>query len=349
MQKQRKTGIIAGIVLISVVALSFIFMNISDFKDILFNSDSVNILLLMILYAIIPCVPAVILRVKFGFQAVKWLMLSATVIGVSCCVLQIILPESALDENSWIFVFTQCALTSSVPVLYCAAFMGKCREISVALTPSLLFFMSLCVRQMLFSDTLDTAAYIFSGSVIMMFLTSLSYTLWALLLILISFLIYRVLNFPKINNALKSNKKIEFISVAGMVFLAAVISVLIILFLPPAPKPVFEISLASDEFHGEYDFEIAQKGEYRLIISSDSQNWDILATVHITGDAFGEIRTIYEIARAGITEDLMIELKPGVYTVTIDLNHVNWGDELEITPAKFKMIIMPLVASEKNK
>ena len=60
MEKRQKTGIIMSVILISAVCLSVIILNVSFFDDMF--SEISKQLLLMLLYAVIPCVPVVILR-----------------------------------------------------------------------------------------------------------------------------------------------------------------------------------------------------------------------------------------------------------------------------------------------
>ena len=214
MKERRRTGIIAFIVLLSVVGLSYIFLNISFIKEMF--SELLKQLFLMFLYAAIPCVPAVILRAIFGPRALKWIVYAATVLGGLCCVIHIILPEEFLQErvvvyetasvivykyvNEWIFIFTQFALISSAPALYCAAFVGdlyclpfvkKERTMLVVLAPSLMFFLSLFIRQLTVKDFGETLEFIFDESVILLMIMSIVYAVWALIMIFVAKMIYK--------------------------------------------------------------------------------------------------------------------------------------------------------------
>ena len=232
MKKQRRTGIIAFIALLSVVSFSFIYSNISFFGNVFY--DFLNQLFLMFLYAAIPCVPAVILRLKFGLRALKWIAFAATVLGLLCCLTYIILPKTTIDEfgaleyillteteseevleefktfypntilddvetdnanYSWALIFfTQYALTSSVPALYCIAFIGKGRAIFAALVPSLMFFLTLCIRYAMISDFSEILKFIFDYTILTSMLASIIFAVWALLLIFISHMVYTVIN-----------------------------------------------------------------------------------------------------------------------------------------------------------
>jgi len=218
MKKKRRTGIILFAVLVFIVSLSYIYSNILFFRDMFSEllSQLFLQLFLMSLYAIIPCVPAVILRAKFGFRALKGIALAATILGGVCCIIHILLPDSILNEevilyedasvvvisyvNNWIFVFTQCALTSSVPVLYCIAFIGigKGSAILVALAPSLMFFVTLVIRYFMIYGFLKTFEFILDQTILMLVVSSVAYALWALLIIFISHMIYIFINRVKI-------------------------------------------------------------------------------------------------------------------------------------------------------
>ena len=212
MKKKQKTGLIAFIALLVIVSVCFVFSNFEFFKGMF--SDFVNQLFLLFLYAVIPIIPAAVLRAKFGERAVKWIMFAATAIGLLCFLTHIFLPESILEKkvivfwssagvvyervNGWIFVFTQYALTSSVPALYCAAFAGNLyrfpfvrRSIFVILAPSLMFFLSLSVRRMTAGGFLDTFMFVFEQTILMLLLSGILYAVWALLLFFISSMIYR--------------------------------------------------------------------------------------------------------------------------------------------------------------
>jgi len=226
MKEQRKKGKIAFIILLSIAALNFIFVNIFFFRDML--SDVLNQLFLMILYAVIPCVPAVILRAKFGAPALKWIAFAASILGGLCCIVQIALPESILNEravvyedaylirysyvNEWIFTFTQNALTSSVAALYCVAFAGDLyclpflrRSISFAFAPSFAFCLSLLIRHAVMIGFLGIFEFVFEGYIFMVLISGLVFAVWALLLIFISRMIYKFITRMKINREEKIN------------------------------------------------------------------------------------------------------------------------------------------------
>ncbi|MCL2814293.1 MAG: hypothetical protein FWD23_06810 [Oscillospiraceae bacterium] len=217
MGEKRKIGIIAFIIYLSIGILTFVypirFFFLSQFSELL----QLDQLFLLFLYAVIPCVPAVILRAKFGAGALKWIALAATVLAGLCCFLHIFMPEEILYgkvvlssyssgfkmsyANEWIFIFTQFALTSSVPVLYCVAFAGdlyrfpfifkKRQSILVILAPSLMFFLSLFIRSAMISGFFETFISVFTGDMTVKMILSAVYVVWALLLIFISHMLYQ--------------------------------------------------------------------------------------------------------------------------------------------------------------
>ena len=231
MKKQHKNGAIAFIIYLFIGASCFAFLNIFFFRGIL--SIFFSQLFLMILYAVIPCVPAVILRIIFGERALKWIAVAATVLFALCCIINIFLPAEILEEtvvvyedasvkimdsvNEWIFILTQFALTSSVPALYCVAFAGdlyalpfvrKGMSVLVILAPSFMFFLSLLIRSIVGISYLEEAIDFMSEQImITTMLASLIYAVWALLLIFISRMIYRVINAGKLKHESHNMKR----------------------------------------------------------------------------------------------------------------------------------------------
>jgi len=239
---KKTTAIIMSVILLSVVILSFVVEHIYSFRSMV--SDVLNQLFVMFIYAVIACLPAVILRAKFGLRALKWIVIAATVLGGLCCFIHIVMPETKVDKfdaleyvllpedvledfkaaypdtvieeiepvsnNSfWIFAFTQFALTSAVPALYCVAFVGelysfpffgKRKSILIALAPSFMFGLSLVIRHAMIRDFGVTLAFIFDESILVVMLSSAVYAVWALLLIFISHMIYKFINRMKIKN-----------------------------------------------------------------------------------------------------------------------------------------------------
>ena len=100
MEKQKKRGVIAFVILLCIVGLSFIYSYRFILVGLLFSEDFnlLNHLFLLLLYSAI-CVPVVILRVKFEFKAVKWIILATTVLAIICCVNIILLQIEIRGTN----------------------------------------------------------------------------------------------------------------------------------------------------------------------------------------------------------------------------------------------------------
>ena len=145
MSRKRTIGKIAVIFLFYLLISIYFFANFFRYGNIflegvLFSVDWLKLLFFMFLYALIPGVPAFILHVKYGVET-KWIALAATVIFGLCLI--IIFGAAALaNDNERLADFAKFALTSAVPVLYCAAFWGAGREAWVAVVPSLIYFAS---------------------------------------------------------------------------------------------------------------------------------------------------------------------------------------------------------------
>jgi len=208
MRKQRKIGKILTVVLLSVIILVYLLSNFFTLKEILFSMDLPNLLFSMLLYAIIPCVLAVILRAKFR-RFSQWIALAATILSVVCLIILVAADIEILADNEWISGFAQCALTSSVPVLYCVAFFGTKQEV-YALVPALLYFLSFFLRNamiygfdgvlniirhldlqfILFEDP-DPLILVYMVTIVLM---SAIFAVWALLCLFISRMIYIFIN-----------------------------------------------------------------------------------------------------------------------------------------------------------
>ena len=228
-KKQRTMGKILAIGTFSVITLVYLigageFSHYSPLRGILFSVDWLKLLFLMLLYALIPGVPTVILRAKFRIYARNWIALAATIISGLCLIIMIFGVETMLYDNEWISTFIQFTLISSVPVLYCIAFFGIERGIWAALAPFLMYFLSFFLRYaiiyglggivgflryfdltfILFSDPkqLDPEILTFMLTTVLM---SVVFAVWALLCIFISRMIYRFINHLEIKN----NKKLR--------------------------------------------------------------------------------------------------------------------------------------------
>jgi len=274
MSEKRRTGIIAFIIFLSIGILAFVYplraYFLSKFSELL----QLNQLFLLFLYAVIPCVPAVILRAKFGVCTLKWIAFAATVLAGLCCVINIFMPEEILYSkvvlssyssgfrmsyaNEWIFIFTQFALTSSVPALYCAAFAGdlypfpfirkKGQAILVILAPSLMFFLSLFIRSAMISGLLATFISVFTGDMTAKMILSAVYAVWALLLIFISSMLYRGIK----KSAFFESPKVK--KYAPIVLVCMLIPVLMLVGLTLFTNNQNKLIKTYNEAYGRYEF-----------------------------------------------------------------------------------------------
>ena len=169
--------------------------------------DWLYLLFLMCVYAAVPCIPAVLLRVKFPGTAYKWITVIAAVLGILCLFIIVIGSEELLERNAWTMIFAQCVLTSSVPALFCVVFCGVGRrEIWLAAAPSLLYFLSFFLRHLSVYGFLETVNYFFSiaqpnsgsseaaaDALMMAAVMSVIFFIWAVLCIIISRSVYKVI------------------------------------------------------------------------------------------------------------------------------------------------------------
>lgn len=220
MKKQRRMSIVLFSIILLAYFLAYFIFNFFILRDALFSINWLSMLFLMLLYAVIPCIPAVILRIKFERYALKWIARTATILGVVCV---IILSVEMLSDNELISTFAQYALTSSVPALYCVALFGLGREIWVALVPSLVHFLSFFLRQAIvygfvviveFIRYLDLSFILLRNpdpfmlkTMMTVILMNTFFAMWGLLLIFISRIVYRFIN--RLKNKSKVNRRVK--------------------------------------------------------------------------------------------------------------------------------------------
>ena len=162
MNKQKKIGKFVFAVLIFVAVAIYLLANFYAFRSILLSMDWLSVFGLMLLYAIVPCVPAVIFRVKFKIYSRRWISLAATVVCLACIAIIAVSTETALEGREWISDFAQNALISSAPALYCVAFSGWGQDTWIAVVPSFMYFLSYFARYALaygFVETLGLLRY----------------------------------------------------------------------------------------------------------------------------------------------------------------------------------------------
>ena len=157
--------------------------------------DIAYFIFLMLIYAIIPGIPAVILRIKFPLPAFKIIAMAAAAFGLICFLLIVSGGEMLIGDNNWIAVFAQCVLTSTVPVLFCIAFYGLKWEILIALLPSILYIAAFFIRFFMTYGVVETLEYFVAEpddpTMMIMIVMSVVFFAWALLGIFVSNTIYK--------------------------------------------------------------------------------------------------------------------------------------------------------------
>jgi len=185
--------------------------------------DWLYLIFMMLLYAIIPCIPAVLLRIKFP-GASKIIALTASLVGVACLAI-ILFSNAEMLENEKLMLFVECAFASSVPALFCAAFCGEGKNILIAILPPLMYFLGSFARYGIafgFSGIIDLVRYLnpefvlYGGSqvdwnkveyMIKIIIMSVIFLAWAVICIIISSLIYKIIIIYRKKNKIKNKKK----------------------------------------------------------------------------------------------------------------------------------------------
>ena len=216
MSDKQKTGLIAFIVLIGILVFCFVYASIKTDRSVIDTLiDFLGQLPMLILYAAVPCAPALILRAKFGTRSLGWIAIAATVLAAILCLLYIGLPGELLEAdpvivyesagevvydnvNEWIFLFIMFAMNSSIPVLYCVAFAGGLyrfpfikNPVLIVLAPSFLFVLIILFRRIIFSGLMEVFEFFVEFATMNMLMTSILYAVWALTLLLAAHLICR--------------------------------------------------------------------------------------------------------------------------------------------------------------
>jgi hypothetical protein len=204
-KKQRMAGKIAVIVVFFILASAYLAINSSVSARALSSVQWPNLLLLMFLYAVIPGVPVVLLRLLLGVR-LNWLAWVAGIVG-ALCFLAIALGVRALPEDyEWFVAFLDYTLISSVPALFCAVFLGG-KEVWLAVVPSLLYFLGFFAHYALmygFSIVVDLLRYFdvmfifyqdpdpyILASMVTLILMSAVFVAWALFCIFASHVIFK--------------------------------------------------------------------------------------------------------------------------------------------------------------
>lgn len=153
------------------------------------------------LFAVIPFIPAVVLRIKFPKTAL-WIAVVPTVIGFIFLALSMFFDE-LLFGTIWEFFYNAAFIVPcSLPGLYCVAFFSKDRKIHriwLALIPSVIFFLYWFARYCIsvgFSEAVESLIIGIPGDQSMLItFTCIGFFIWALFCILITFVIAKMVKF----------------------------------------------------------------------------------------------------------------------------------------------------------
>jgi hypothetical protein len=180
--------------------------------------DWLYLLFLLCAYALIPAVPAALLRIKAPVTAHKLLAVLGTVLGIFCLGIIIFIGEDTLSQYEILSTFAQCVLVSSAPVLYCAAFIGHGKQVWIAALPSAAYFLSFFMRSAVVSGFLNMVTDVlefftvlgqvglpFDSPIVFAFLMSFIFFIWAVLCIYAAKIIYRFAQ--RIDDKLKEKQR----------------------------------------------------------------------------------------------------------------------------------------------
>ena len=162
------------------------------------------LLLLMVAYAAIPALPAAVLRIKAPATAYNVLTTVGIMLGVVCLLIIIFAGDAAMEDHEWLTQFAQCALFSTVPVLFCAAFAGT-SKVWIAAAPSLFYFLGLFMRHFMAVGFAGMINDIFGGMMMLALGMSVIFFIWAVVCIYAAKGIYKVAK--RIKNKIDGKKQ----------------------------------------------------------------------------------------------------------------------------------------------
>jgi hypothetical protein len=154
--------------------------------------DWLYLLFLISAYAAIPGIPAAALRVKAPDAAYKTLVTAGTILGLFCLLVIVLSGDEMIEENEALALFAQCALISTVPVLYCAALVGKGKYIWFAAVPAATYFLGIFMRYLMaVGFWAMLSGVIFENAMGTALGMSIIFFVWALCCIFVTKIIYR--------------------------------------------------------------------------------------------------------------------------------------------------------------
>jgi len=119
-------------------------------------------ILMILLYAVIPFIPALFLRIKFP-ESAKWIAIISTIFGTICLLMDFIYYLGGLRTLSQFILYTSYFVPCSIPALYCLAFFDKGRKIWLALIPAAAYFLHWFIQYCTFLGFYGTLGALIAG------------------------------------------------------------------------------------------------------------------------------------------------------------------------------------------
>ena len=142
-----------------------------------------------VLFAAIPFIPALILRIKFPKTAL-WIAVVPTIIGVLCLLVSFFFMEDWFGKARQFFSYASYIVPCCLPALYCVAFYDKGKKIWLALIPPAIYFIYWFVQYCILVGFTTAVSALIAGipgdQSLMITYMCIFFEIWALLCILIT-------------------------------------------------------------------------------------------------------------------------------------------------------------------
>ena len=147
----------------------------------------------ILLFAAIPVIPAVILRVKNPNSA-PWIWVISTIIGFLCLLPEIFFRAGWVSGQLFYFAtFAIYFIPCSLPALYCVAFFERGRKIWLALIPAAVFWTYWFLQYCTFLGFIGAVKALVIGmpgdQSLMITYMCIAFEIWAFICVIITYLI----------------------------------------------------------------------------------------------------------------------------------------------------------------
>ena len=147
------------------------------------------------LYALIPFVIALILRIKFPKTAL-WIAIIPTIFGVLLLLTGLFFTRNFFGGFNQVLMYASYIVPCSLPALYCVAFYNKGMKIWFAMIPPAIYFIYWFIQYCIMMGFTTTVSALFAGipgdQSIMITFMCIVFEIWALFCVLITLFVSKL-------------------------------------------------------------------------------------------------------------------------------------------------------------